>query len=161
MSSSDQQPPELPPSGGPTPPPPVPGQATPPTQPSQQPTQPYQPWQAAPPPGYGTPYPYGAAPVAPPTDDKAVWALVSAIAGFLICPIVLHIVGWALASASLTSIRASGGTLGGEGLAKAARIISIIGLVLYGLGILLFVLVAVLGLAAMPSGDVFVPGVNT
>jgi hypothetical protein len=154
MSSSDQQPPDYPPPGqAPTPPP---------QPPASQPTQPYQQWQPAPPPGYGTPYPYGAAaPVAPPTDDKAVWALVSAIAGFLVCPIVLHIVGWALASASLTSIRASGGTLGGEGLAKAARIISIIGLVLYGLGILLFVLVVVLGLAAAPSGDVLVPGLTT
>jgi hypothetical protein len=161
MSSSEQQPPELRPSGEPTPPPPVPSQATPPVQPPSQPTQPYDQWQAAPPPGYGTPYPYGAAPVAQRTDDKAVWALVAAIAGFLICPIVLHITGWALASASLTSIRASGGTLGGEGLAKAARIISIIGLVLSALAILLVVLIAVLGFATVPSGDVFVPGVTT
>mgnify|MGYP001817095408 CR=1 FL=1 len=91
---------------------------------------------------------------APQTDSKAIWALVSAIAGFFLCPIVLHIVGWVLANQSLATIRASGGTVGGEGMAKAARILSIVGLVLYGVLILFFLLLGLVGLiAAVDSGD--------
>jgi hypothetical protein len=70
----------------------------------------------------------------------------------VVCPIVLHIVGWVLANSSLSAIRASGGTLGGDGMAKAARIMSIIGLVLYGGLILLAVFFVVLGLLSYPAG---------
>jgi hypothetical protein len=116
---------------------------------------PYRPDPDVPAPG-GSPYPYGAptppyAPVAAPTDDKAVWALVTAIGGFFVCPIVLHVVGWVLANQSLATIRASAGAVGGEGLAKAARILSIVGLVFYGVLILLGVLLLVLGLVAVTS----------
>ena len=92
----------------------------------------------------------GAPPAAPPgayqgygypvqparTDDKAVWALVSSIAGFILCPIVLHVVGWVLANQSLRSIRESRGTLAGDGIAKLAKILGIIGVVLYSLAAL-------------------------
>ena len=110
-------------------------------------------------PGYGqeyatAPYPYYGAPAAPPTDDKAVWALVTSIAGWIICPIILHIVGWVLANQSLATIRASGGTIGGEGMAKAARILSIVGLAVWGVGILFGALFLGIGLiAAVDSGD--------
>ena len=116
------------------------------------PQEPYDAEDASSPPPYpyGAPPQYSAYPTAPPTDDKAVWALVSAIAGFFLCPLVLHIVGWVLANQSLATIRTSGGTLGGEGLAKAARILSIIGLVLYGVAILLAVLFFV-GIFALSS----------
>lgn len=109
--------------------------------------------------GYGqdyatAPYPYYGAPAAPATDDKAVWALVTSIAGWIICPIILHIVGWVLANQSLATIRASGGTVGGEGMAKAARILSIVGLVLYGVLILFGLLFLGIGLiAAVDAGD--------
>jgi len=83
---------------------------------------------------------YGYPPAAPPTDDKATWALISSIAGFILCPIVLHIVGWVLANQSLQRIRSSRGALGGEGIAKVARVLGIIGVVLYGVGILLAIL---------------------
>jgi hypothetical protein len=154
MSSSDADRPTGPdqPAAVP-PPPPAPSPA--PSPAGDHPTTPYS--AAAPAYDYAQqqpypPYPYGtAAPVAPPTDDKAVWALVSAIAGFFLCPIVLHIVGWVLASSSLAAIRASGGTLGGDGMAKAARIISIIGLVLYGGLILLVVFFGILGFLAVPA----------
>jgi hypothetical protein len=90
---------------------------------------------AGPPTGYQA-YAYGY-PVQPTrTDDKAVWALVSSIAGFFLCPIVLHVVGWVLANQSLRSIRESRGTLTGDGLAKLARILGIIGVVLYSLAAL-------------------------
>jgi hypothetical protein len=79
----------------------------------------------------------------PETDQKAIWALVSSIAGFFLCPVVLHIVGWVLANQSLETIRASQGRLSGDGLAKAARILAIIGLVISALtAILVVILVA-------------------
>lgn len=106
--------------------------------------------------GYGYQYPYG---YPPKTDDKAVWALVSSIAGWVLCPVVLHIVGWVLANQSLRQIRASGGALQGEGMAQAARIVSIVGLALFGIAILLciaFLVLAMIGLiAGASSGDLY------
>lgn len=104
-------------------------------------------------PGTGYPQPaYGYAPAAPRTDDKAIWALVSSIAGFFLCPIVLHVVGWVLANQSLRTIRESRGTIGGDGVAKAARVLGIVGVVLYGvltlLAILFFALLIPLGIFA-------------
>lgn len=108
----------------------------------------------------------GAPPAAPPgayqgygypvqparTDDKAVWALVSSIAGFILCPIVLHVVGWVLANQSLRSIRESRGALAGDGIAKLAKILGIIGVVLYSLAALaaiaVFAILIPLGLLA-------------
>jgi hypothetical protein len=135
--------------------PPTVPESTPPDEPQQyQPYQPYQPSQ----PGYPAYPPYPAP--TPPTDDKAVWALVSAIGGFILCPIVLHVVGLVLANQSLRTIRASGGRIGGDGIAGTARVLSIIGLVVYGavlvLG-LIFLLVALpLGLLTLGTvaGDV-------
>ena len=101
---------------------------------------------------YGPASGYAAAPVR--TDDKAVWALVTSIVGFVLCPILLHIIGWVLANQSLTTIRASGGTIGGEGIAKAARILSIVGIVLYvviGLFLALFLVIGLI--AATTSGE--------
>lgn len=81
----------------------------------------------------------------PQTDSKAIWALVCSIGGFTVCPIVLSVVGWVLANQSLEAIRASQGTLTGDGIAKTARILSIVGLVLGVLGGLLAITIAVLG----------------
>ena len=92
-----------------------------------------------------------APPPAPETDDKADWALVSAIFGFILCPVVLHIIGWVLANQSLANIAASQGRLTGEGIAKAAKIVSIIGLVLSALGALFVILVVVIGVAGIST----------
>lgn len=89
---------------------------------------------------------YGYQP-APETDSKAIWALVSSIAGFFLCPIILHVVGLVLANQSLETIRASQGRLTGDGLAKAARILAIVGLVLSALSIAVLGFFLVLGLA--------------
>lgn len=102
-------------------------------------------------PGYqqpGSPYGYPP-PAAPRTDDKAIWALVSSIAGFILLPIVLHVVGWVLANQSLRSIRESNGALGGDGVAKTARVLGIVGVVLYSIGLVL--LLAFLAIA-IPLG---------
>jgi hypothetical protein len=53
-----------------------------------------------------------------------------------------------LANQSLETIRASNGRLTGDGLAKAARILAIVGLVLSLLGLALFLLIVVFGAAA-------------
>lgn len=111
--------------------------------------------------GYGAGgYPaagYGYPPVQQRTDDKAIWALVSSIAGFVLCPFVLHIVGWVLANQSLRSIRESQGALRGEGVAKTARVLGIVGVVLSALGLIaavLFFAVAIpLGIFAATTSD--------
>ena len=51
--------------------------------------------------GYGPPYGFQ-----PQTEQKAIWALVAALAGYVACPIVLHVVGWVLANQALRDIRA-------------------------------------------------------
>lgn len=83
-------------------------------------------------------YAYGAP--QPRTDDKAVWALVSSIAGFVLCPIVLHVVGWVLANQSLRAIRESRGALSGDGVAKTAKVLGIVGVVLYSIGLVVAIL---------------------
>lgn len=118
-----------------------------------------------PPAGYSQPT-YGYAPPRPPTDDKAVWALVSSVAGFFLCPIVLHVVGWVLANQSLRAIRESRGALGGDGIAKAARVLGIVGVVLYGvlalLAILAFAILIPLGIfAANNASDQIDAGSST
>lgn len=87
------------------------------------------------------------------TDDTAVWALVASVAGFVVCPIVLHVAGWALANRSLATIRASHGTVGGQGLATAARVLAVVGIVLYAVVALLGVLVLVLLATSLGGAD--------
>ena len=101
------------------------------------PTDPGQP--GDPQPGYGTPpgggygtqpgYGYGY-PAGPPTDSSATAALVIAIVGFFTCPPVGAVVALILANSAEKRIEASQGRLGGLEIAKAARIIAIIELVL-------------------------------
>jgi hypothetical protein len=114
-------------------------------QPDEQPP-PYE--QQPPPPGYGQPYPYPH----PKQDDKALAALIVAIAGWFVCPFVLHIVGLVLANQSLQAIRESNGWLTGEGMANAARIISIVGIVL---GAFFIALLVLFGLGALGLGAIF------
>lgn len=101
------------------------------------------------PPGYGQPpagYPqaYGPPYPQPKQDDRALWALILALLGWIMCPVVAHIVALVLANQSLQAIRESNGWLTGEGMANAARIIAIVGLVL-SLGA---ILVGVIALSA-------------
>jgi hypothetical protein len=83
------------------------------------------------PPGYGTQPGYGYGyPAGPPTDSSATAALVIAIVGFFICPPVGAVVALVMANSAEKRIEASEGRLGGLELAKAARIIAIVELVL-------------------------------
>lgn len=120
-----------PPPGQPPPPQPPP----PPGQPPQQPPPGSQPPGWTPPvagaPGYGT----GAQ-----TDGLAIGALVTAIAGIFVCGVfpVHSVVALVLASNSNRKIRASGGRLTGEGLNRAATIVSWIWI---GLSVLFWVVI--------------------
>lgn len=150
---------------------PPPGSSYPPPQPPQQPFEqtPYQqqpssqqqpppPWGAPPsypplgqpyaPPGYGGYGGYGPNPYAPaPNEGMAIAALVVAICQYVVCWFIplLAPVALVLASNASSKIRASGGRLQGEGMAKAARIMSWIYLGLAAVGILLAVIIAAAG----------------
>ena len=108
-----------------------------------------------PPPGqppYGQPPPgqpayaggYGSPPAAVETDQNAILALVFAVLAWVVCPVILAIVALILAHNADQSIAASGGTKGGAGLVKAARIVSWLNIGLVIGGIVLAVLAIVL-----------------
>jgi hypothetical protein len=134
-------PPPPPSFGGPTPTPPVaeppaagwPSPA-PPAPPGYGPPPPGAPSGGQPgygPPGYGTQPGYGYGyPAGPPTDGSATAALVIAIVGFFTCPPVGAVVALIMANSAEKRIEASEGRLGGLELARAARIIAIVELVL-------------------------------
>jgi hypothetical protein len=103
-----------------------------------------------PPPAYGygqQPYGYGGYAAAPETESQAVVALVLSIASFVVCPIIPAVVALVLANNADTAIQASGGRKTGEGLTKAARIISWVNIGLYVVGLVILILVAVLAAA--------------
>jgi Domain of unknown function (DUF4190) len=146
------QPPPPPPSGQPPPPPPF-GQPPPP--PAAPP--PYGPPSSGQVPPYGQPPPYEQVPpygqppsygqygydsgagygVVPRPSTKATVALILSIVGLLLCPLLFSLIGLVLASQAKREIAASGGSLTGAGMAQAAFIISIVGLVFWLLGLLL------------------------
>ena len=63
------------------------------------------------------------------TDSQAIASLVCGILGILFCPIILSIVALVLGNQSKKRIAESGGTLDGEGMAKAGTILGIIGII--------------------------------
>ena len=86
-------------------------------------------------------------PVAPPTDNRAVAALVLGIGGIAFC--FLGPVAFFLGSSSLRRIRESGGALGGEGMAQVGRILGIVGTVILVLGLLVAVIQILMGFGAV------------
>jgi hypothetical protein len=110
---------------------------------------------AQPTPGYPQPAAYGAQPygyaAAPATNSNATIALVCAALSWFMCPLVLAIVGVVFGRKAQREIAESGGTQGGEGLAKAAVIISWINIgfwLFFGLIYVVIVLIAILGSSA-------------
>jgi hypothetical protein len=75
----------------------------------------------------------------------AVAALVCAIASWVFCPIILAVVGLALAHAAGNKIDASGGRATGNGMVRAAQIVAWvnIGLITLATVIVAVVLIAV------------------
>jgi nitric oxide reductase large subunit len=96
--------------------------------------------QQAPGVGYGTP--------ASDTTGKSTAALVCSILSFVVCPVILAVVGLVLASQAKQEVLAQGGDPSRDSTAKAARIIAWVHLALFAVlavfGVLL-VIVAVLG----------------
>jgi hypothetical protein len=82
--------------------------------------------------------PYGAP--QPPTSGKAIAALVLGIVGLVMCGCFpVSIVAWVLGKQAEREIRESGGTLGGNDLAKAGWITGAIGTVLSALVVIAYV----------------------
>lgn len=104
--------------------------------------------------GYGGGSPYGQT---APTHGQATTSMVLGIVGLgsilIACGVGLVVspVAWVLGSRSLKAIRSSGGRLGGEGQAKAGKIMGIIGTVLLVLA--LVGLVAFIVLVASSAGS--------
>jgi hypothetical protein len=71
---------------------------------------------------------------------------VCAIGGWIVCPVVLAVVGLVLAGRATEQIDQSQGTLTGTGLVTATRVIAWVHLALVALA-LLFVLAVLVGLA--------------
>ena len=89
----------------------------------------------------------GYAPVmAPPTDSQATLSLVLGIIS-VVCCAILGPVAIFIGNASRQRIAASGGTLGGGGMATAGFILGIIGTVFLVLGIV-YVIAVVIGAAS-------------
>ena len=92
--------------------------------------------------GYGAPPPYGM----PPRDHpKAQTAMILGILG-LVCCGVLAIPAYVIGNNAVREIDASGGQLGGRGMANAGKIMGIIGMAFLALTVLY--LIVVLGIAA-------------
>ncbi|HUS61795.1 MAG TPA: DUF4190 domain-containing protein, partial [Acidimicrobiales bacterium] len=104
-------------------------------------------------------YPPAGYPTAP-NEGTATAALVVAICQYVVCPVVplLAPVALVLASNASRKIKASGGRLQGEGMAKAARIMSWIYLALAAIVVLLFVVVAAAGGFDSDSDPTYEPG---
>jgi hypothetical protein len=85
------------------------------------------------------------------TDSSAIWALVLAVASFVVCPVVPAIVALVLAGSAERAIAASGGLLTGEGLVKAARIVAWVNIGL-SLAAVVFSLVLVLVAGVVSTG---------
>ncbi|HET6626974.1 MAG TPA: hypothetical protein VFG63_11355 [Nocardioidaceae bacterium] len=106
-----------------------------------------------------TPYGQGGyAPQAPmqyaPDHPKATTVLVLGILGLVVCGVIAPF-AWSMGKKTLDEIDASQGTLGGRGAANAGYILGIVGTILLGLAVLMFVLFAGIGIlgAVASSGS--------
>jgi hypothetical protein len=159
-------PPGGPPSGGPPPPgpPPPPGGWGPPPPPGYGPPPGYQGAPGGYQGGYQQPYPpsqYGGYPPVYPgskrTDGTAIGALILAIASFVICPLIPAIIALVLIPGSRRTIRASGGTIEGEGLLTAAKIISLINIGLSAVVFVGFVIAIIVAAGSSSSSSLGAP----
>lgn len=90
-----------------------------------------------------TPPPYGAQQPAgpPPNHPRAVPALVLGILGLVLCGIFAAVPAYILGAKAEKEIAASGGAYGGAGLAKAGKILGLIGIVLTVLAVIFWIIV--------------------
>ena len=92
-------------------------------------------------------YPYAPPPAAPENSDMAIASLIASILGLTLFPAIGSIIGLILGYMARNQIRDSGGTIGGEGLAKAGIIIGWIGVGLTLIGCCIVALAFALGLS--------------
>lgn len=90
--------------------------------------------------------PYSYQPSAPPTNGLAIGSLVASILGLTFVPAIGSIIGVILGYMAKRQIAESGGTVGGEGIAKAGIIIGWIGIGLTVLAVCLWVALTALGI---------------
>lgn len=121
--------PQNPPPGGYPAPPPGYGQ----------PPAPYPPPTPYPPPGYPPPG-YQMPPPPKPNNGLAVGAMIAGIVGLFAVPIIGSILGIVLGTLAKRQIAESGGREGGEGMAQAGIITGWIGLALWVLFIVFFLI---------------------
>jgi hypothetical protein len=88
----------------------------------------------------------------PPQDHpRAMLSLILGILGLVICGLCAPF-AWRIGKGALNEIDASGGRIGGRGLAQAGYVLGLIGTILLGLGVLVLVVVTATGsLAALMS----------
>ena len=75
---------------------------------------------------------------------RAILSLILGIVGLVLCGVAAPF-AWVIGKRAVDEIDASGGRLGGRGVAQAGKILGIIGTVLVILGLLVFVLVLTIG----------------
>jgi TRAP-type C4-dicarboxylate transport system permease small subunit len=82
----------------------------------------------------------------PPQQDhpRATMSLILGILGLVICGVIAPF-AWNMGKKTMNEIDASGGQLGGRGMAQAGYIMGIIGTVLLALGVLFFLIAIPLG----------------
>ena len=85
-------------------------------------------------------------PAVPPNAPNAVLALVLGIIGIVLCPLCGPF-AWKFGSDSERAADASGGTLGGRGLATAGKILGIISTVLMTIYIVLLIVLIGFGVS--------------
>jgi hypothetical protein len=146
-SAPEFDPPQTPTPGPPPGAPPTPPPPTHPHAPAQDAPAPAAPGQAPPPPAYAaspppSPYGYAQAPAAQRTSGKAVAALVLGIAGWLVAPFILSVLGIVFGALARKEIAANP-SLGGRGMANWGFWLSISGLAAWV--VLIAVLVATSG----------------
>ena len=89
----------------------------------------------------------------PPQQDhpRATMSMILGILGIVICS-VLAPFAWRIGKKTMDEIDASGGQLGGRGMAQAGYIMGIIGTVLLALGVLFFLIAIPLGIMGTQQG---------
>jgi Domain of unknown function (DUF4190) len=84
---------------------------------------------------------------AQPNAPNAVLALVLGIVGIVLCPLTAPFAWW-LGQQSEQAVDASGGTLGGRGMATAGKILGIIGTVLVTLWVIALIIILIASAAS-------------
>lgn len=115
----------------------------PPQQPYQPYQQPYQPYQQ-----YGQPGSYYAGPMAPATSGFAIASLICSILGFIGVLGFGQILGVIFGHMAIREIDRSNGHLQGRGMAQAGLILGYIGLGLFVLFLLIFVVLFIIGMGS-------------